>query len=284
MALTFFHEKNCPECGSRIDAGRNTCPKCRSSLDDPGAKRFKNMLPLGTFREIALFVVGWLGFQVLGFIVSFIQIALAQGVLIGAGLTGGSLSQAIQDYASSVEGTAFLNYATYIVLFLVLLAIISPEIRRIASTFAKWRNVLWGLLGGIALIVVSMLWGMVVSAFDGGTSINQETVVSIVDASPLFAVVVLGFIGPICEEITYRLGLFNLGMRIHPAVAYLLASVVFGLIHMKDFSSLNEWLNFPDYLFAGLILSFVYHRFGFEGSVAAHVLNNLIAVISALIV
>ena len=62
------------------------------------------------------------------------------------------------------------------------------------------------------------------------------------------------------------------------------ASVVFGLIHMKDFSSLNEWLNFPDYLFAGLILSFVYHRFGFEGSVAAHVLNNLIAVISALIV
>ena len=65
--------------------------------------------------------------------------------------------------------------------------------------------------------------------------------------------------------------------------AYLFATVVFGLIHMHDFASVNEWLNFPSYLIAGGILAFTYDRFGLSASITAHVVNNLYAVILTLI-
>ena len=94
---------------------------------------------------------------------------------------------------------------------------------------------------------------------------------------------ITGIIGPICEEFAYRVGLFNLGMRINRLTAYLFATVVFGLIHMHDFASVNEWLNFPSYLIAGGILAFTYDRFGLSASITAHVVNNLYAVILTLI-
>lgn len=283
MQLSFVHRKECPFCHQIIDGAVSTCPHCKALQEDDAARRFARLVPVGTWRELACFLVGWAGFQLLGVLISVLAVAGAQSVLQGAGLTGGSLQQAIVDYANSVECSAFINYTAYSLLFLALLVTVYPYLKNLVLQFKQWKNVLYGLLMGVALLMSSILWSMIASlAWGAGESQNQEAVVSIVTDYAFFGIVITGILGPICEEITYRVGLYNLGMRIHPVVAYLFSSVVFGLIHMQDWGSVNEWMNFPSYLIAGTILGFTYHRFGFAGSTTAHVLNNIVAVVQIL--
>ncbi len=280
MTNGFVHQKECPECGKKIDAALSPCPSCRHAFDDLASKRFARLFPVGTYRELALFLIGWAGFQIIGTIFYVIALANAESVLSGAGLYGGSLQQGIADYFSSPAFNAFVNYWSYAVLFAALIIVMYPELKRLWPSFRNWRPYVYGLLMGLALIGTSLLWGLVVSAVGGSTGDNQSTVIAITMESPILAVVFTGIIGPICEEFAYRVGLFNLGMRIHPVVAYLFASLLFGLIHMQDFTSANEWLNFPSYLIAGGILALTYHRFGLVSSMTAHVFNNLIAIVS----
>lgn len=279
----FAHRRRC-ECGKDIDAARDACPHCGRTYDDPWTRRFARICPLGTYRELILFLFGLVGFQLLGFLLSVIAQAFAQEVLVGAGLTGGSLQQALIDYTRSAAFLSFVNYGAYVLFFAAILIVIWPDLAYIAKRqFSKWQNYLIGAGLGIVLIVASILWNLIVLLLGGGTSDNQASVVNIVTYSPILGIVITGIIGPICEEFAYRVGLFNLGMRINRWVAYLFATVVFGLIHMHNFASVNEWLNFPSYLIAGGILAFAYDRFGLSASTTAHVVNNLYAVILTLI-
>ena len=279
----FAHRRRCT-CGKDIDAARGVCPHCGRTYDDPWTRSFARVCPLGTYRELILFLFGLVGFQLLGFLLSFIAQAFAQEVLVGAGLTGGSLQQALIDYTRSAAYSSFVNYGAYLLFFVAVLIVIWPDLAYIAKKqFSQWQNYLIGGGMGIVLIVASILWNLIVLSLGGGTSDNQSSVVNIVTYSPILGIVITGIIGPICEEFAYRVGLFDLGLRINRLVAYLFATVVFGLIHMHDFASVNEWLNFPSYLIAGGILAFTYDRFGLSASITAHVVNNLYAVILTLI-
>ncbi len=277
------HQRRC-ECGKTIDAARDACPYCSRVYDDPWTRCFERICPLGTWRELALFLIGLFGFQLIGLLLSIVGQAWAQEVLVGAGLTGGSLQQALLDYASSAAFSSFVNYGAYVGFFIAVAIVVWPDLSYIAKRqFSNWRKYLIGAGLGFALIFASILWNLIVLLAGGGTSDNQAGVTNIVTYSPFLGILITGIIGPICEEFAYRVGLFNLGMRINRWVAYLFATVVFGLIHMKDFGSVNEWLNFPSYLIAGGILAFTYDRFGLSASVSAHVVNNLYAVIMTLI-
>ena len=108
---------------------------------------------------------------------------------------------------------------------------------------------------------------------------------SVVSSYPAFSIIVLGIIGPICEEIGYRLGLFDLLKRCHIALAYVATALVFGFIHFDftQISSITEWINLPNYLISGAILCLTYDRFGFGASVLAHVFNNVLAIVLILV-
>lgn len=279
----FAHRRRCT-CGKDIDAARDACPHCGRRYDDPWTRRFARICPLGTYRELILFVLGLVGFQAIGILLSIIAQAFAQEVLVGAGLTGGSLQQALYDYSRSIPLQSFVNYGAYVLFFVAVLIVIWPDLAYIAKKqFSQWQNYLIGGGMGIVLIVASILWNLIVLSLGGGTSENQSNLTEILKYSPMLGIMIIGIIGPICEEFAYRVGLFNLGMRINRLIAYLFATVVFGLIHMHDFTSVNEWLNFPSYLIAGGILAFTYDRFGLSASITAHVVNNLYAVILTLI-
>ncbi|MBP5694703.1 MAG: CPBP family intramembrane metalloprotease, partial [Bacilli bacterium] len=98
---------------------------------------------------------------------------------------------------------------------------------------------------------------------------------------PITCLFIFGLIGPICEEITYRVGLFSLLKRKNRALAYLVTIAVFALIHF-NFSNdpatlLNEIINLPYYMFAAFAFSFAFDKFGFAASATAHISNNLIS-------
>ena len=100
----------------------------------------------------------------------------------------------------------------------------------------------------------------------------------------VFALIIFGLIGPICEELTYRVGLYSLTKRWNRTAAYIITPIVFGLIHF-NWESLtiggntlvNELCNLPDYIVAGVLFSYYYEKGGFACSATAHVVNNLVA-------
>ena len=119
-------------------------------------------------------------------------------------------------------------------------------------------------------------------------TVNENELQSraIIDTYPILSILVLGIIGPICEELTYRLGMFSLIGRINRVLAYIITSLVFALMHMNFSSNANivvELLNLPSYIFAGVAFCFAYDKFSLPCSLTAHTLNNLFAVIFQII-
>ena len=117
-----------------------------------------------------------------------------------------------------------------------------------------------------------------------GVNTNEEAAESMILAFPALSIIVLGILGPVCEEITYRYGLFSLLDKKSKILAYILTPLVFAIIHF-DFGGdmIIELLNLPSYIIAGVLLSLAYDKFGFHTAVIAHVINNLYAIIVTLI-
>ena len=113
---------------------------------------------------------------------------------------------------------------------------------------------------------------------------NESVLREIIKAFPALSVFVFGIVGPFCEELTYRVGLFGCFKK-YKWLAYLTSIIVFALMHF-GFTSPNiidELVNLPIYLFSGAAFAFAYDKFGLAGSLSAHVTNNLYAIIASII-
>ncbi len=280
-----FHKKRCSSCYAEYDYTEQNCPSCHASNDEDPAFResFGRTINLDPWREIILALVGWGGFQILGVIVQLIVVAVKKAEFVAQGLSGDELKAALEAFAKTGGALALINYPAYALLFVILLLIIWKGIVKFFPAFKRKETYIYGALMGIALLVVSIVWNMISSIWGATTNENQSSVVEMVKTAPVFAVLITGIIGPLCEEITYRVGFFGFGKRINRIFAYFLASVVFGLIHIHDWTSCNEWLSFPSYLLSGLLLAFTYEKFGIGASWIAHSLNNLVGVVQILL-
>ncbi len=280
-----FRKTLCSSCYNQYDCIEKQCPACKAdSNEDPAfRKSFERTVNLDPWRELILALTGWCGFQILGIIIQIIVVGFKTAELSAQGLTGDELQTAIEAFTKTGSALALFNYPVYGLLITILLLIIWKGIVKFFPAF-KWKETyIYGALMAIALLAISVLWNMVASALGATTNENQSAVIEMVKTAPVFAVLITGIIGPLCEEITYRVGFFGFGKRINRIFAYFLASVVFGLIHIHDWVSLNEWLSFPSYLFSGLLLAFTYEKFGLGASWIAHSVNNLVGVIQILL-
>jgi membrane protease YdiL (CAAX protease family) len=280
-----YSKQVCQSCGRQYDPALRKCPECGAPYHDErviGA--FAESTVVSPGKETALFLVGWVGLIVIELIVEFIVIGIATQQYAGAGMTGDELGSAISGYISSGEGLAAIFIPTYIILCIVMMLILWKDLPRVFSRFAKWKTYL-GIVMGIVLLFASALYSLAISAATDITSNqNQSNVDSMLLASPGFAVVVLGLIGPFCEECAYRLGLYDLLKRRDTTLALIVSSLVFAFIHFdwSNAGSANEWLNMPSYLISGAILALTYEYFGFGGSYLAHATNNIVALILTL--
>ena len=279
-----FKKETCPQCGKNYDYLRQNCPNCHEENkdDDPKRRTFDNNLPLGSVREIILFAIGLFGLYILAQIIGTIALLSKNFELAAGGLSGDELINAVNEYANSIELSIIMNDVTYIVIFIIMLLVIWKDNLRLLKSIINVKSLL-GIVVALGMLVLSSIWSMIATKLGAETNINQSLVEKTILANPFLAVLVTGIIAPFVEELTYRVGAFTFLKRINRVLAYVVVGALFGLIHIKDFISLNEWLSYPSYLIAGIALSFAYDMFGFGASFTAHALNNLLAVVSVLI-
>lgn len=284
----------CDNCQTQFDECLEECSKCHTK-----SRRFAElnindkMTWTETRRQIGLFLLGWIGLQIISIIYVVINYAIE---VFSHGLSYEEATDVISNPLNSMLN----NSVSYTLLLVGMLIIIWPQIRKILKSYASGQNILFGFLLGFALIGASAVYGLIVSSFYSTSgNANQTTLTSLITQYPVPTIIILGIIGPLVEEFTYRVGLFNFLSRSKRWIAYLATVLIFAFIHFSFFSLLtysmtpnaenydviiNELVNIPQYLIAGLILCFAYEKFGFAGSTIAHILNNLISVISVLII
>lgn len=180
-----------------------------------------------------------------------------------------------------VTGLAIINTIRYTVLVLVFVAMLFPRLGIIFKKFLNLKKFGIGIGMGAATIFATAVYGIILHfVMPVETNNNEVLAESMIKVYPIVSIVVLGIIGPFCEEVTYRYGLFGCINKKNRILAYIITILVFSLIHFDFTGNMRvELLNLPSYLIAGFLLTFTYERFGFEASVIAHITNNLFSII-----
>lgn len=282
-----FKKEKCPNCGNQYDLALGHCPKCgKGDIDAKVQRSWANCTPMGSGGELSLFLFGWAGYSFIQIIVEEIVILVLRNYYSSQDMSNVAINGNITDFLNTGTGLSYIIFPSYILLFVGMLLIFGSHIYDVFGRFKKGVTYL-GIPLGILAIIINIVYSLIISPFtSGSTNANQSNINLIIAANPVLSIVILGFVGPFCEEATYRLGLFNLAKRWNVYAAYIISAIVFGLIHFDwtNAASSIEWLNLPIYVIMGLLFAFTYDRFGFGASFLAHATNNLISVSSYLFV
>lgn len=289
-------KKKCPNCGLLIDSDMEKCPYCGSIIKEEENKvvsevkeepkeskiekqnktkwiTFAQRRDINNKKEISLFLFMVLGLQILSLLFSIV-------------------TQIINPYfLKSTTGEAIMNFSLYFIAFGICLLIINKDIVNIFFKFKNIRTYLYGIGYGFLLILVTALYNLISTYLFGnvGSNNNENSINEIVANFPILSIIVFSFIGPICEEFGYRLGLFSFLRKYNRVIAYIVSAIIFGFIHF-DFGSFGdaaalkvELINIPSYIISGLILCYVYDKEGLETSILCHVTNNFVGIMMTII-
>lgn len=239
-------------------------------------KKESGNLYLHNGKHVALFLTGWIGFQI---IAAILQIFIAM-------ILGGTSS------FNNPSINMILNCGSYGVLITCLLAIFGfTNLGSLIKRFKYLRTYIAAAVCVFSIITFNNIYSIILNFIKTPVvdNVNETNVVSLTTMYPLASVIFFGIIGPICEELTYRVGLFSLCSKKSRILAYIITMVVFAFIHFnfdalltKNINSalvVNELLNLPYYMFAGFAFAFTYDHYGFEASVTAHIANNLMSLL-----
>lgn len=175
------------------------------------------------------------------------------------------------------------NFIAYSVIFFGLLAVVGNDIPVFIKLFKRWQPYVVGLGIAVGVIFFDNVYSTIINLFYPyvETSGNEIGIRDIIGAYPAISFFVFGFIGPMCEELAYRVGLFGLCRKVNRVFAYCITGLIFGLIHF-DYTSadiLAEFLFLPSYIVPGLLFSLAYDLYGLPCSFTAHSINNVYAVV-----
>ena len=173
----------------------------------------------------------------------------------------------------------------YSVIFILLMLVVRIDIKKYLKKFVNWVPYVVGLAFGIGVLLFDELYLRFINIFyTTGTGGNETGIRMIISRFPALSLIIFGLIGPMCEELTYRVGVFNIIKRWNKVAAYILTALIFGFIHM-DFSGniATEFIILPTYLFPGILFSIAYDMYDLPCSYTAHITNNLFVIIQLLI-
>ena len=222
--------------------------------------------------KLTLFLIGFLGLDIVSLIIQLILMIILPEYF----------KEGTEYY---ITGLAMMNTIRYVLLSMTFVLMLYPRLKILIKKFINWKTDLLGIAFGIGLIGITIIYNLIISQFiDPGTNNNEVAAESMIVTYPVLSIIVLGLLGPICEEITYRYGLFSLLDKKSKILAYILTPLVFAIIHFDFTGDMKvELLNLPTYILAGLGLSLAYDKFGFNCAIIAHVTNNMYAIIVTLI-
>lgn len=230
-------------------------------------------------QNLWLFLSGWLGLTLLSFFFSFVFVSLGPLFIDPTEM---------ELFLQSGTFLSSLNLLTYISLFVFAILITWVALPPLISEFGKLNRWGKGLGYGFVVLFIGIMLGILYDALHItlDDNLNQSTINSLVVERPFLSFITFVFLGPIVEEFTYRLGLFTYLARRSRLLAYVLTLSLFGLIHFNFTNTdlINELLNLPFYLSAGLFFCYVYEKEGFAVVTLAHITNNLISILSILMI
>ena len=147
---------------------------------------------------------------------------------------------------------------------------------------ARNSDILWGLVGGLAVLIAGVIVGAITQRFTGPfTSSAGDLLSSMTDNRLMFVFLALGVgvIAPIVEEVCFR-GLLwgSLAKRgMNPWWATVLSAFIFALFHFEP-------VRLPLLFVTGLFLGFLRQRTGRLGAgMLAHMLNNSAALLAFMV-
>ena len=291
-------KKKCPNCGLLIDEDMEKCPYCgfliENKKEDKTVSTIKSEEPKEVIKDDKM-KQRWITFAERKDVNTKKEIFLFLFMVVGLSL----ISLFVQILTSfnnsfflkSQTGEAMINFSIYLIAFGICLFVIGEDLLKIVSKFKNGRTYLYGIGYGFLLIIASAVYSSFSQLVFGnvGSNNNESSIDSIVANFPFLSIIVFSFLGPICEEFGYRLGLFSFLRRHNRIVAYIVSAIIFGFIHFdfESFANLEslkvELINIPSYIISGLILCYVYDKEGIETSITCHITNNLVAIILTII-
>ena len=263
-----LNNKNCPNCQAYYDPTLKQCPICHKGNELYYERRvLNNVFFFHPIAQVGLFLGG---FAYAGML--FMEV-------LSSFFFGG--------FKDELLSKVLILTFTYVFMLCGLLAIAMTTRRQpFLKRYTRPLDYAFGVLYTVALIVAGLIIGAIVSFFyKGGDNNNQAAAVTISNNYPILAGLILCLLGPICEEFTYRVGLYSFLRRIHVVLAMAVTVIVFALIHF-DFTATDmesELWSLPTYLVSGLILTLAYEHRGPACSMTAHVTYNIFAFIMILL-
>ena len=258
--------KKCPNCESYYDPTLEKCPICHKDNELYANRGLRDSIMFyHTAAQIGLFLAG---FSFVGMLVSeFISALFVYGL------------------ADKTLKNALVLLFTYLLMFAALLTICFTSRERIfIKKFKRPADYTLGLAYAGAVFGVSLLIGMITSIFYKDTNTNQAAAESLIGNYPIIAGFVICIIGPICEELTYRVGLYSFLRRINKVLAFIVTVIIFTLIHF-DFTAENmigELWALPSYIACGAIFTMAYDHHGPACSIIAHMAYNTTAFLAVI--
>ncbi|WP_340396924.1 type II CAAX endopeptidase family protein [Paenibacillus sp. FSL E2-0202] len=148
------------------------------------------------------------------------------------------------------------------------------------------RNMLW-MVWGLCLIIIigSMLIPTLIFIFHPITkSVNEVDLRAMLSSYPFIFTVNVVWIGPLIEELVYRVTIYRTIRRKSRLLAYLISSFLFGFQHVYRAvvfqSNYNEMWNIFSYMAAGLIFAYLYEkRKNILVPIGAHMFSNGLSVL-----
>lgn len=241
--------------------------------------RIDKMTNLKIWKQILFFVIGLIGLSILGFIISLIvQLAARRGI---------ASDYDYQVFITSTTADMIVNGSTYLIIAIIFLILMKDDTNEFFKSFKDWKPYVAAAIGFSAILTFNLFYNIILTVTGAVVTdnANEASLNSIITDFPFLSILIFGLIGPVVEELTYRVGLFSLLKRVHISLAYIATIIVFTFIHF-DFGTnniTNELLNVPFYMFAAATFCFLYHKFGLASSVCAHVTNNLLSIGTAII-
>ena len=270
---SMFKTRNCENCGHQYEENFYACPNC--DIANPLVTNNRKDTRMSSWKQIVMFLVGNLGFQALGILFSVLVGLFYRNI----GLVGDEYNVG---FSLAVNGSAYFVEGA----ILVILAIKEKD-----NVFKKIhiKPILFGLIGFAIMYAVNLVGGVInnivytIAGIEETTNANQASVIEMVKAFPIMSFLMIVILGPVCEELTYRVGLFSFLRKKHVGLAIVGSALIFGLIHFgykEAFSGdpkllIVEVMSFFNYFSAGIVLGIFYHKCGFYASLTAHIANNL---------
>lgn len=151
------------------------------------------------------------------------------------------------------------------------------------------ENMLYGIVIGTAIVYGLCIIGSLISFLLGAqsTSQNQSLIEALMIEHPVIILFTSVILAPIFEELLFRGTIFAWLYEVHPIVAHVVSSFLFGFLHVMNSvlsGNLSEFVQIFAYFFMGFALSYLYEkRNNIYVPILSHAMNNLISLLFILV-